>query len=190
MIVLAVMQLAIAFQLPRQTANGRSGRMPRAVTCATASWVTSSTGLRFADEKIGGGDEAASEGCAVKFHYSSRVLNGQELDSSKDVTPTGKQRQPIELEIGSDAVNVLPGWEEGIQGMRAGGTRKLNIPPSLWSTAGEMAGVPDDATLEFDIELLECKKLTIVDKIGQRRLTLGGLIALIGIYEYVSGTFS
>jgi len=179
---------ALAFQVPTRLAPVNN-RVRPVVGYAGNAWTESATGLRFAEEKVGSGEEAV-EGCAVKFHYSSRVVDGQELDSSKGLTPTGKQRRAIELELGSNAVNVLPGWEEGIQGMRAGGTRKLNIPPSLWSSAGEMVGVPKDATLEFDIELLECKKLTIVDKIGQRRLILGGLIALIGVYEYVSGTFS
>jgi hypothetical protein len=76
--------------------------------------------------------------------------------------------------------------------MKTGGIRKLNIPPSLWSTGtgGTAAKLPKDATLEFDIELIGVKQLTIIDKVGQTRFILGVGIVLIGIYEYISGTFA
>ena len=81
-------------------------------------------------------------------------------------------------------VDVIPGWEEALTGMRAGGMRKVNLPPSLWSGSQGVANkVPADAVLEFDFTLNECRKQTLVERFGQQNLILGSLIALIGFYE-------
>lgn len=117
------------------------------------------------------------DGSVIKLHYSSRVLDGQELDTSRG-------RSPVTLELG--ATEVIPGWAEGLRGMKSGGKRTLNIPPSLWNGAKGMAeSIPKDAVLQFDMELLEAHRPTLVEKIGQRRLVLGGLIVLIGLWELV-----
>ena len=166
--------LALAFHVPHAPQMVPRVALRTTPIVASAAWTTSSTGLKYIDEAVGEGDKA-QEGSFVKFKYTSRVAGpeGKELDS-----------QPaVQFKIGT--VPVVPGWEEGLQGMQAGGKRKLNIPPSLWSGAkiAEKMGVPADAVLEFEFELLECRTPDIFEKIGQRNLILGSLIALIGFYE-------
>ena len=126
------------------------------------------------DELVGDGDEA-KKGSIVKFKYTSRVAgpDGEELDSNP----------AVQFEIGK--LDIIPGWEEGLQGMKAGGKRKLNIPPELWSGAkiAKDLKVAPRAVLEFDFELLEVKTPSLVEKFGQQNVILASLIALIGFYE-------
>ena len=72
--------------------------------------------------------------------------------------------------------------------------RTLSIPPSLWNDAVSMPGVPKDATLEFDMNLVSTYTPSLVDRFGTQNLVLGSLIGLLGVYEaYVvmtSGTMS
>jgi len=144
-------------------------------TAACAAWTTSSSGLKFTDDKIGDGDQV-SKGAKVQFSYTSRVVEGKELDGNT-----------INIQLGE--VNLLPGWEEGLLGMQAGGKRRLHIPPALWGTASNAKelGVEEDDVLEFDFELLECKSKSILEIAGvadnQANRYLGGAILVIGLYE-------
>ena len=152
----------------------------RPAVLSEVSWASSSTGLQSYDVKVGDGDDVAAKGSTVKFNFKGSVVDGQDLDSGDGVR----------FEIG--AVDVVPGWEEGLTGMRAGGVRKLRLPPSLWESAKGNAvtkGVPDDATLEFELSLVECKTPSILEKLGlaptKQNKILGGLILAIGVYEGV-----
>jgi FKBP-type peptidyl-prolyl cis-trans isomerase FkpA len=77
-------------------------------------------------------------------------MDGTKFDSSRD------RNEPFEFRLG--AGEVIPGWDQGVRGMRVGGTRKLTVPASLGYGARGVGGViPPNAALKFDIELLAVK---------------------------------
>ncbi len=107
---------------------------------------TTPSGLTYQDLVEGTGAEAAS-GRQVTVHYTGRLMDGTKFDSSKD------RNDPFEFHLGGG--QVIKGWDEGVAGMKVGGTRKLTIPPSLGYGARGAGGViPPNATLEFEVELL------------------------------------
>jgi FKBP-type peptidyl-prolyl cis-trans isomerase FkpA len=111
----------------------------------TAMPITPS-GLNIEDLVVGAGATAAA-GQSVTVHYTGWLTNGSKFDSSKD------RNDPFVFDLG--AGQVIRGWDEGVQGMLVGGTRKLTIPPELGYGARGAAGViPPNATLVFEVELL------------------------------------
>jgi FKBP-type peptidyl-prolyl cis-trans isomerase FkpA len=116
---------------------------------ATPQEVTTASGLRYQDVKEGTGD-VATAGKTVSVHYTGWLTNGTKFDSSKD------RGQPFEFPLGGG--RVIRGWDEGVQGMKVGGVRKLTIPPELGYGARGAGGViPPNATLVFEVELLKVK---------------------------------
>ena len=110
------------------------------------SQITTASGLVIEEVIVGEGAEA-SAGQTVSVHYTGWLTNGAKFDSSKD------RNEPFEFPLG--ARHVIAGWDEGVQGMRIGGTRKLTIPPDLGYGARGAGGViPPNATLVFEVELL------------------------------------
>ncbi|MBY0340063.1 MAG: FKBP-type peptidyl-prolyl cis-trans isomerase [Rhodocyclaceae bacterium] len=86
----------------------------------------------------------------VSVHYTGWLTNGTKFDSSKD------RNQPFEFALGRG--QVIRGWDEGVQGMKIGGKRKLTIPAKLGYGARGAGGViPPNATLVFEVELLGLK---------------------------------
>ena len=111
------------------------------------SITTTKSGLQIEEIKIGEGDAAAS-GQFVSVHYTGWLTDGSKFDSSKD------RDEPFEFSLGQRM--VIAGWDEGVQGMRIGGIRKLTIPPQLGYGARGAGGViPPNATLVFEVELLD-----------------------------------
>ena len=107
------------------------------------------TSLQIVDSQVGTGEEARP-GRRVSVHYTGTLMDGTKFDSSRD------RNEPFEFRLG--AGEVIPGWDQGVRGMRVGGTRKLTIPANLAYGARGAAGViPPNAALKFDIELLEVK---------------------------------
>jgi len=117
---------------------------------------TGVTQLQKTDTKVGDGAEARP-GRVVRVHYTGWLYDagrpdkrGQKFDSSKD------SNRPFDFTLG--AKEVIPGWDEGVQGMQVGGTRKLTIPSALGYGARGAGGViPPNATLVFEVELLDVK---------------------------------
>ena len=112
--------------------------------------ATTASGLIIDDVLVGSGDLAAA-GRKVSVHYTGWLFyggeRGKKFDSSKD------RGDPFEFPLG--AGHVIKGWDEGVQGMKVGGTRKLTIPPSLGYGARGAGGlIPPNATLIFEVELL------------------------------------
>jgi len=106
--------------------------------------------LAIKDLVVGKGTEAKT-GDAVKVHYVGTLPDGKEFDSSK------KHNQPFDFELG--AGRVIKGWDQGVAGMKIGGKRKLTVPPSLgYGARGFPPVIPPNATLIFEVELLEVKK--------------------------------
>lgn len=107
---------------------------------------TTASGLVIEDIRVGEGD-AAEKGRQVSVHYTGWLENGSKFDSSKD------RNDPFDFPLGRGY--VIPGWDEGVAGMRVGGVRKLTIPPHLGYGAYGAGGViPPNATLVFEVELL------------------------------------
>jgi FKBP-type peptidyl-prolyl cis-trans isomerase FkpA len=108
--------------------------------------TTTATGLVIEELAVGAGALAAA-GQRVTVHYTGWLTDGTKFDSSKD------RGDPFVFPLGGR--RVIAGWDEGVQGMRVGGVRKLTIPPALGYGARGAGGViPPDATLVFEVELL------------------------------------
>jgi FKBP-type peptidyl-prolyl cis-trans isomerase FkpA len=107
---------------------------------------TSPTGLVIEDTVVGEGAEAKA-GQHVTVHYTGWLASGSKFDSSKD------RGEPFAFPLGGR--RVIAGWDEGVQGMRVGGTRRLTIPPELGYGARGAGGIiPPNATLVFEVDLL------------------------------------
>ena len=107
---------------------------------------TTSSGLTYQDVVEGTGAEA-TKGQQVSVHYTGWLMDGTKFDSSKD------RNDPFEFHLGGG--QVIKGWDEGVAGMKVGGTRKLTIPPSLgYGSRGAGGVIPGNATLVFEVELL------------------------------------
>jgi FKBP-type peptidyl-prolyl cis-trans isomerase FkpA len=120
---------------------------PGASGAATPQEVTTASGLKYQDVKEGTGD-VATAGKTVAVHYTGWLTDGKKFDSSKD------RGQPFEFPLGGG--RVIRGWDEGVQGMKVGGVRRLTIPPELGYGARGAGGViPPNATLVFEVELLK-----------------------------------
>jgi FKBP-type peptidyl-prolyl cis-trans isomerase FkpA len=104
------------------------------------------SGLTIEDTTLGRGAVAAP-GQTVSVHYTGWLAGGRKFDSSRE------RELPFEFEL--DMQCVIAGWDEGVQGMKVGGTRRLVVPPHLgYGARGEGSAVPPNSTLVFDIELL------------------------------------
>ncbi|MEK7831376.1 MAG: FKBP-type peptidyl-prolyl cis-trans isomerase [Acidobacteriota bacterium] len=111
--------------------------------------ITTSSGLKYVDYKVGNGI-SPSPGKQVTVHYTGTLENGKKFDSSVD------RGQPYTFAIGTGG--VIKGWDEGVMSMKVGGKRKLIIPSNLgYGTRGSGATIPPNATLLFDVELLDVK---------------------------------
>ena len=106
------------------------------------------SGLQYEDVVVGSG-KMAEPGMNVSVHYTGTLTDGTKFDSSHD------RGQPLQFQLGSG--RVIQGWEEGIKGMRIGGKRKLVIPPDLGYGANGGGPIPPNATLLFDVELVDVK---------------------------------
>jgi FKBP-type peptidyl-prolyl cis-trans isomerase FkpA len=107
--------------------------------------------LQITDTQPGAGAEAR-KGHIVSVHYTGWLYSngeqGAKFDSSRD------RGQPFAFELGAGM--VIQGWDEGVAGMKVGGQRTLVIPPGMGYGARGAGGViPPNATLKFDVELLD-----------------------------------
>ena len=114
------------------------------------------TELLKQDAKVGTGAEAAP-GREVEVHYTGWLYDesktdhkGRKFDSSRD------RNEPFSFSLGGG--EVIPGWDQGVAGMRVGGQRTLTVPPALgYGSQGAGGVIPPNATLVFDVELLDVR---------------------------------
>jgi len=100
------------------------------------------------EDLVIGTGEIAALGNDVLVHYVGRMANGVQFDSSL------ARRDPLDFSLG--AGDVIRGWDEGIQGMKVGGKRRLTIPPELaYGDQGCGGVIQPQASLVFEVELLE-----------------------------------
>ena len=161
---LIVGQMAIADDAPAAKPEGEAKVAPEAKatekpaakkadkTAAKAPKVVKYkdvTKLKKEDLKKGTGTEAKS-GNTVSVHYTGWLINGTKFDSSVD------RGQPFTFHLGKG--EVIPGWDQGVAGMKVGGKRRLHIPSSLgYGPNGAPPVIPGNATLIFEVELLDVK---------------------------------
>jgi FKBP-type peptidyl-prolyl cis-trans isomerase len=104
------------------------------------------SGLEIEDQIVGEGEEAVA-GQTVEVHYTGWLTDGTKFDSSHD------RNQTFSFKLG--AGQVISGWDQGVAGMKIGGTRKLTIPPDMgYGERGAGGVIPPNATLIFKVELI------------------------------------
>ncbi|HAV93682.1 MAG: peptidylprolyl isomerase [Legionellales bacterium] len=102
------------------------------------------SGLQLYDVASGHG-VTAQPGDVVSVHYVGKLADGSEFDSSR------KRHQPFVFILGQG--QVIPGWDEGVAGMKVGGVRQLIIPPELAYGSRDLGEIPSNSTLYFEVEL-------------------------------------
>jgi FKBP-type peptidyl-prolyl cis-trans isomerase len=138
----ALLSIAVAASLPGCHAWG----FFRPVDLPPQPQSVSTSGVHWEDLHVGEGSEVVS-GSHVSVHYTGRLQDGTKFDSSLD------RGVPFEFVVGRGS--VIAGWDEGMLGMRAGGTRRIVVPPErAYGSEGRAGVIPPDATLVLVIELL------------------------------------
>lgn len=151
--IMLVLAAVLAFGCQRApetpgTDSGASGEKKAATTMA-GNLETTPSGLQYEDIKVGTG-AAPQTGQTAVVHYTGTLADGKVFDSSKT------RGQPFTFALGRG--QVIKGWDEGVATMKVGGTRKLVIPPDLaYGAAGAGGVIPPNATLTFEVELLEVR---------------------------------
>ena len=114
-----------------------------------AGYDETASGLRYQILQKGEGKKA-TKGVGVSVHYKGQLLDGTVFDSSY------KRKQPIDFNVGIG--QVISGWDEGIQLLQVGDKARFVIPSNLaYGSAGAGGVIPPDATLIFDVELMDVK---------------------------------
>ena len=112
----------------------------------TAPQETLIVGDLVVEDLVVGDGPVAEAGDTVNVHYVGRLQNGTQFDSSYD------GGVPFTFTAGTG--QVIAGWDQGVPGMRVGGTRRLTIPPNLGYGLNPVGVIPPNSTLVFEVELL------------------------------------
>jgi peptidylprolyl isomerase len=146
-IVLLLLIAAVSIPACSQKEVGAADKTAEAPAVAGA--VKTQSGLAYVDLVKGTGASPTS-GKNVTVHYTGWLEDGTKFDSSAD-------GHPFTFRIGTG--EVIPGWDEGVMSMKVGGKRKLIIPAQLgYGAAGAGGVIPPNATLIFEVELLDVAK--------------------------------
>jgi peptidylprolyl isomerase len=110
----------------------------------TGEPTVTDSGLQIIETEVGGGQEATADS-TVRVHYTLWLEDGTQIESSVGGDP-----------ITFALADLIPAWQEGIPGMKEGGKRRLIVPPELgYGEAGSPPDIPPNATLIFDIQLMD-----------------------------------
>jgi len=140
-----------ANKLSSSQANTTNNNISTPQPAAVGQSITTMDGLIIEDDVIGTGT-VAGFGDTVTVNYTGKLDDGTVFDSSLN-----PGRTPFTFTIGSTVPgqSVIQGWNEGVQGMKVGGTRELTVPPALgYGSQGAGSVIPPNATLHFTISLL------------------------------------
>jgi len=125
--------------------TNQKGTMPNQTS---EEFVTTSSGLQYRKLNEGSGDDSPGPESIVSVHYSGKLTNGVEFDSSY------KRNEPASFPVNG----VILGWTEALQLMKEGDKWELIIPPDLgYGSRGAGNIIPPDSTLIFEVELIEIK---------------------------------
>jgi len=139
--LLAVVSIALL----AAACGGDSGTSPSA--------TTSSAPYSQTDLRVGTGAEATA-GRRATVHYTLWLYDSSRTDNKGSLVESSVGRQPYVFTLG--AGGVIRGWDQGVVGMKVGGQRRLVLPPELaYGASGNPPAIPRNATLVFDIELLD-----------------------------------
>ncbi|MEO7716165.1 MAG: FKBP-type peptidyl-prolyl cis-trans isomerase [Capsulimonas sp.] len=131
-----------------QATPGKTPVGPPAIVRKPGAVITTKSGLKYQDVVVGTGP-AAKAGDNILVHYTGTLTNGTKFDSSVD------RGEPFPFQLGVG--QVIPGWDEGVAGMKVGGKRKLVIPGDLAYGPNGQGEIPPNATLNFDVQLIAIK---------------------------------
>ena len=146
-IIIVAVLVVVGIAISGGTGSKQQAAAPKETGTATAAW-TLDNGLALEDLTVGTGAEAKA-GDMVTVNYIGRLTNGQEFDNSYT------RGNPIQFSLG--AGQLIPGFEQGVLGMKVGGKRKLTIPPALGYGDQGAGGIPGKSTLVFEVELMGVK---------------------------------
>lgn len=143
------MMMAIALAACGSASDGQAASGPAAAPVDVSTLAK--------DDKVAGTGAEARPGMTVSVHYTGWLYDpskpntrGKKFDSSKD------RNQPFEFQLGKG--EVIVGWDEGVSGMKVGGTRVLTIPSKMgYGARGAGGDIPPNAALVFEVELLGVK---------------------------------
>jgi FKBP-type peptidyl-prolyl cis-trans isomerase len=138
---------AAATPTPSSSSNGSYpiGTLDSTPPAPSANAVTTASGLVYEDLQVGDG-AVAKAGDTVSVNYTGWLEDGTKFDSSLD------RGQTFDFALGSG--QVIPGWDEGVQGMQVNGTRLLVIPPTLGYGSQANGPIPANSTLIFEVQLV------------------------------------
>jgi peptidylprolyl isomerase len=129
---------------PAQTPQTGGGPPP-----VSAQATVTASGLKIIEIKVGTGAEA-QKGQTVSVHYTGWLADGTKFDSSLD------RGEPLSFTLGVG--QMIPGFDEGVLGMKVGGERRLIIPPDLaYGAQGRPPLIPANAELTFDVQLVSAQ---------------------------------
>ncbi len=126
--------------------------MEEAIRLIDEQWpdaVTTPSGLKYVVDKEGTGEATPQAGQSVTVHYTGKLMDGKKFDSSYD------RGKPIEFTVGKG--QVIKGWDEALLGMKKGEKRTLIIPSNLGYGPSGRGPIPPNATMIFDVELIDFK---------------------------------
>ena len=126
-------------------ADPATARYATALNVDIAAMRKTASGLYIVDDSIGNGPTAVP-GSRVLVHYTGWLADGTRFDTSRDGDG------PIDFVLGTG--RVIAGWDEGLAGMKVGGRRRLVIPPSLGYGRDGFNGIPGNAILVFEVQLV------------------------------------
>jgi FKBP-type peptidyl-prolyl cis-trans isomerase len=158
-VALAIAVIAVFFVFPGLSPFGSPASTPTQVattptatttnSIASTTMPTNATQLEVADQVVGTG-ATAEAGDTVTVNYVGALTDGTVFDASANHGTTG-----FTFTLGTNPPQVIAGWDQGIVGMKVGGTRTLVIPPSLgYGSQGAGSAIPPNATLVFQVQLL------------------------------------